>query len=114
MTETERIRWSEEIPGQFTGYTGTLRYPSLFHIYRPYRDCDDIWVLTSRLPGMERERYSGNDGDGPEELKAEADRWLVRFATSLGASFRQPGAGCPRCHLTNSGRWQIEEARALC
>jgi hypothetical protein len=64
-----------------TGYVGTLE-PLVFQIWRP--SISSEWTLTARLPGCgDKAVYGG----GPDELKAEAERWLEEFVASLGASF---------------------------
>ena len=77
MTET-RIRW-EYADGGMDGYVGTLVPPA-------FRICDAApasatWVLMAEFPG------DAILGDDMEELKAEAERWLERFVSSLGAVF---------------------------
>ena len=77
MTET-RIRW-EYAEGGMDGYVGTLVPPA-------FRICDAApagatWVLMAEFPG------DAILGDDMEELKAEAERWLERFVSSLGAVF---------------------------
>jgi hypothetical protein len=80
---TARIRWQDDRLGGFTGRVGTLK-PWVFHVWRSPRDRGE-WVLAARLPGTRR--HFGGD---PDELKAEAERWLEEFASSLGASFAEP------------------------
>lgn len=85
---TNRIRWQETRPGTSLGYVGTLE-PWAFQVWQSREDYDDVvlgeWVLSIQLPGALRERLPhGND---PEALKAEAERWLERFVSSLGAVF---------------------------
>lgn len=78
-----RIRWQPKrgVRMGFTGRAGS-RSPELFRVYGP-NPRSDQHLLTSRLLGMEsRTSY------GPEdEVKAEAERWLEEFASSLGAVF---------------------------
>jgi len=83
MTETTtRIRWEEDAEAdEFIGYIGTL--PAYMFLI-----CDDgepEWLLTSRLPDDEGERCWR--APHPDQLKAEAERWLEEFVSSLGAVF---------------------------
>lgn len=86
-----RIRWEDFPAGQAAGYVGTLN-PAVFRIWEPEND-DGEWMLTAAaLPGAAGEqRY----GSSPDELKAEAERWLEEFVSSLGAVF--PEGECPEC-----------------
>jgi hypothetical protein len=82
---TERIRWHEEAAGNiaaFTGSAGTID-PDVFRIYPPDA-AGAPWTLTSSLPGFGHYRTYG---DGPDELKDDAERWLAGFVSSLGAVF---------------------------
>ena len=85
MTGTTRIRWEDDPDGPMaasTGYVGTLE-PLVFQIWRPSLRSGE-WTLTARLPGDgDKAVY----GDGPDELKAAAERWLSGFIASLGAVF---------------------------
>lgn len=93
---TDRIRWHDEPSGGMaacTGSVGTLN-PAMFHIWRPDAHCAE-WQLTTRLHDMEQKHCYGGD---PEELKAEAERWLEEFTASIGAVF--PGAHCSECGFT--------------
>jgi hypothetical protein len=87
MTETKRIRWHDEPDGlaASTGYVGTLD-PLVFQIWRPDTFSAE-WTLTARLPGDGDKAVCGA---GPDELRAEAERWLERFVASLGAVFGAP------------------------
>ena len=81
MTET-RIRWDETRTGTL-GYVGTMTAPA-FRIRWIVSD-EHGWTLTTYLPLMihgKRDR-----ADDPDELKAEAERWLAGFVASLGAVF---------------------------
>jgi len=82
---SERIRWEPNGDGDILmGYIGT-RPGVAFRIYAPsHRDCR--WLLSVRLIEGGKFIYD----DGPDDLKAEAERWLEEFVSSLGASF---GAG---------------------
>lgn len=95
MTGTDRIRWERNDDGShvtpaWEGYVGTIG-EALFFIFEP-DDRDPWWILTSQLPGLpgagQAERRS--HGDDTDKLRAEAERWLEEFVTSLGAIF--PGA----------------------
>jgi hypothetical protein len=85
MPETSRIRWERELnPGSFRacpGYAGAIDLP-VFDIYKPAPGGAD-YVLTTALAGMASKRAHGT----PDELKAEAEKWLAGFAASLGAVF---------------------------
>ena len=82
MTET-RIRWSDDpaCPGDFNGHVGTVTRLA-FRIIGP-GSVNERWLLSIRLPVPSEFVYA----DGPDKLKAEAERWLERFVASLGASF---------------------------
>ncbi|SRR6266705_3184988 len=98
---TERIRWEDEDGSRefavMTGHIGTIDIP-LFKIYEPDErgggHAED-WLLTCSLPAQDRTRY----GDDPDELKAEAERWLEEFISPLGAIFPEQYAG----HSENEG-----------
>jgi hypothetical protein len=97
---SERIRWHDETDGMaaYTGYVGTLD-SLMFHIWRPDGHHDE-WVLTTRLSGDgDKAVYA----DGPDKLKAEAERWLERFISSLGAVFPD--------EPDESAAFQLSEAR---
>ena len=83
MTETKRIRWEPTGHVGWTGHVGTLAdWP--FQIW----DAASVgggWQLDSSLPG--HWRRTGTTSTDPDELKAEAERWLEEFVTSLGAVF---------------------------
>jgi|SRR5579859_3407133 len=79
---SERIRW-EPVEGGMDGYVGAV-VPPPFTIHCANLSYAD-WMLTAELPG---DAVSGNDLD---ELKAEAERWLERFVSSLGAIFPEAG-----------------------
>lgn len=80
-----RIRWEKHETGSavmaYTGYVGAAGL-GVFAIFEPEVANDDH-VLTAALPGMGNKRSYGT----PDELKAEAERWLTEFAGSLGALF---------------------------
>ena len=84
MAETiTRIRWHHDGTEGFVGTVGSR----VFALWPPEGD-DGEWLLTAALTGMEGERRYGT----PDELKAEAERWLERFVSSLGAVFPdEPG-----------------------
>ena len=87
MTEaTARIRWEPGAEDSMTAWFGLVGTcgPHVFQIVKPVMRGDQH-TLTSELPGQ---RFSKRDGD-PDELKAEAERWLEAFASSLGASFTE-------------------------
>jgi hypothetical protein len=87
VTET-RIRWEDEPPASgdvyliaSTGYIGTVKEPA-FKIYTP-DELHDNWLLSVRL-------LAGGQffrADDRAILKAEAERWLRVFVSSLGAVF---------------------------
>ena len=78
----ERIRWQETPLGMIGGHVGTVE-ARLFSVWRSLQASGE-WVLTTDLPGMQAVRRYG---DGPGELKAEAERLLSAFVASLGAHF---------------------------
>ena len=82
---TIRVRWhagAEKWATAWFGCVGTVD-PHLFSILRPMAPGDE-WALTADLPGhLGKVSY----GDNPDALKAEAERWLGQFVSSLGASF---------------------------
>ena len=83
MTETTaRIRWEPTKYGGWTGGTGTLD-GWLFQVWKAPAPVGP-WRLESGLPGN---FWRIEDGDDPDELKAEAERWLAGFVASLGAVF---------------------------
>ena len=94
---TERIRWEPTRNGGFEGYVGTLE-PSAFTIWK-YRSDVAWWTLTGNLGAMRECPH----GDDPEALKAEAERWLERFVSSLGAVFP--------AEPDESTEFQLSEAR---
>lgn len=82
---TSRIRWQDDPEtGEATGCAGTLD-PAAFRIWEASEGGE--WLLTSILPGHQGARTYGAT---PDELKAEAERWLERFVSSLGAVFPEP------------------------
>ena len=84
---TERIRWEPDGPDGFTGYAGTGE-ARLFEVWQT--PCDGggyaigEWLLTTQLPVI---RNHTPHSRNPDELKAEAERWLEEFISSLGAIF---------------------------
>ena len=86
MTGTTRIRWEGTGLGGITGHVGTHQ-PWMFQIFPPPLTVER-WALMAQIPGMDNRR---SRSDSPDELKAEAEAWLVEFISSLGASFEVPG-----------------------
>jgi len=93
-----RIRW-EAVNGtvvSWFGYAGSAK-TALFQILHPVSDEArggrfDEWALCATFPGAQDEpRYGGTGPEAPDELKAEAERWLEEFVSSLGAVFAEPG-----------------------
>jgi hypothetical protein len=86
MTEYPRIHWYDEPAASTSACTGGVGSvgPSVFTITKP-STADEEYILTTCFPGMEH--FRGYDDD-PEKLKREAERWLIRFAASLGAVFQ--------------------------
>lgn len=80
---TERIRWEPTKYGGWTGHVGTID-EFAFQIWKPAPLGDKPYRLESTLPG--HFGHVANSAD-PDELKAEAERWLAEFASSLGAVF---------------------------
>ena len=84
MTETTaRIRWEPTKYGGWTGHVGTID-GFVFQVWKPAPLGEEPWRLESNLPG-DFGRITVNAD--PDWLKAEAERWLGEFVTSLGASF---------------------------
>lgn len=85
---TERIRWADEtVNGHLVtaGYVGTFA-EAAFRLYGP-EGAQERWLLATRL-------IAGTGfipADTPDDLKAEAERWLEQFVSSLGAHFPEPG-----------------------
>ena len=86
---SNRIRWEPTEYGGFAGYVGTL-VPWAFQIYVPSVRDDRGWILQAQLPGALGKYVTSPDD--PDELKAEAERWLEEFISSLGASFKPEAA----------------------
>lgn len=89
MTEIKRIRWEPTECGGWTGHVGTRPETDwLFQIWSAAAVGGD-WQLDSTLPG----RFGQfSRADAPATLKAEAERWLEEFISSLGAIFPdEPG-----------------------
>ena len=86
MTET-RIRWEDDGNDGFSGYAGTLE-TRLFEVWQSPCDGGNYvlgeWLLTTALPVTCNRTPHSRD---PDELKAEAERWLAGFVASLGAVF---------------------------
>ena len=78
---TARIRWEPTRNGGFDGYVGTLE-PCAFTIWK-YNSDMAWWTLTGQIGAMRECPH----GDDPDKLKTEAEQWLERFVSSLGASF---------------------------
>lgn len=87
--KTARIRWEDEPPGYAVAIDGFTGPPDwnwrTFRIWHPDPRADPRPFLTSDLPGQARKQQHG----ATEELKAEAERWLEEFVSSLGAVFPQ-------------------------
>ena len=88
MTATTRIRWEDAQPGTLAaslGYVGSMD-KAAFRIYGPdYAGVRDNWLGAIRLNGyMECTFLYAATLDG---LKAEAERWLEEFVSSIGAIF---------------------------
>lgn len=81
VRETGRIRWEKGQWGNLVGYVGTLE-PWAFQIWLP--DDTRQWTLITALPTQHASIGHSADQD---EMKAEAERWLEEFVTSLGAIF---------------------------
>ena len=85
-----RIRWEPLLGGNFDGYVGTRAEP-VFKLFLATPGTPTPWALRSEL----LEGYSTDTH--PDELKAEAERWLEEFVSSLGAVFPpEPGENLPR------------------
>lgn len=86
MTGTPpHIRWEPLLGGNFDGYVGTRTAP-MFNLFLVTPGGPAPWALRSEL----LEGYSA--GTDPDELKAEAKRWLEEFVASLGAVFPEESA----------------------
>ncbi|HZR50154.1 MAG TPA: hypothetical protein VFB06_11600 [Streptosporangiaceae bacterium] len=85
-----RIRWHDEPEtGESMGSVGTLD-PAVFRIWAPEEEGGE-WMLTAAmLPGFVGRRFHAGS---PAELKAEAERWLAGFVSSLGAIFPEQETG---------------------
>lgn len=82
MSET-RIRWEPTAGGVVYGYAGT-RGTAVFKIWQPSDGTTQPWALKS-------DWVAGYfTGTHPDDLKAEAERWLADYVSSLGASFEDP------------------------
>ena len=85
---SERIRWDDEYQSHehatSVGYAGPSGWNWCpFAIYKELEPGSSDHFLVSELPGQDRRRHLGT----PDELKAEAERWLEEFVSSLGAIF---------------------------
>jgi hypothetical protein len=80
---TGRIRWEDR--AGIVAFRGCVAAcpGACFAIYAPCSR-DPQWLLRSYLPGQGLRRGAGDD---PEKLKAEAERWLEEFVTSIGTVF---------------------------
>jgi hypothetical protein len=95
MTETTRIRWEPTKYGGWTGHVGTRAEESwLFQIWNA-ASVGGKWQLDSTLPGQFHSTVSA----APDELKAEAERLLAGFVSSLGAFF-------PEAMLKLADQWK--------
>ncbi len=113
MTETTaRIRWEPTKYGGWTGGTGTLD-GWLFQVWKAPAPVGP-WRLESNLPGN---FWRTKDDDDPDELKAEAERWLEEFVTSLGASFPDKPDESAAFQLSEArdvlARWDAEPGGAI-
>ena len=81
---TERIRWEPTKYGGWTGHVGTAR-DWLFQVWLADTAAAG-WQLDSTLPGQFGSGWHRCDND-PDTLKAEAERWLEEFVSSLGVTF---------------------------
>jgi hypothetical protein len=77
-----RIRWEGEAD-RLRGYIGETD-PLRLTITGPVGDCD-WWQLQAWIPGVAGSTTATSGG--PDDLKAEAERWLEEFTVSLGAVF---------------------------
>jgi len=80
-----RIRWSDAPETvEVIGWVGTMA-SHVFTIWPPEEDGENggEYLLTGRLPDHHGTRFYGTR----DELKAEAEDWLERFVSSLGAVF---------------------------
>jgi hypothetical protein len=84
-----RIRWEPAGLLGCEGYVGTFTEPA-FGIYGP-DGANESWLLAIGLAAGTGFIYGSSSG----ELKAEAERWLEEFVSSLGAIFPDPEL--PRC-----------------
>ena len=100
-----RIRWNETSPYTKAGQFG----PFSFTIVRTATEPG--WLLIAELPGLGRKQARS---DALDELKAEAERWLVEFVSSLGAVFpdtRQMAADAIALSKEHADRADAAEAR---
>lgn len=81
---TKRIRWEPTKYGGWTGHVGTAG-DFLFQVWLADTAAGG-WQLDSTLPGQFGSGWHRCDTD-PEKLKADAEEWLERFVSSLGAVF---------------------------
>lgn len=92
---TERIRWDHD---GTEGYVGTID-ARVFTIWPPEEETGGEWLLTALLPDHHGYRFYGTQ----DELKAEAERWLERFISSLGAIFGDEAAADLRSRAEELG-----------
>ena len=98
---TDRIRWEAGQFGNLVGYAGTVE-SWVFQVWHISDDEDSHWSLISSLP--DAQNWNAADPDDPEPLKAEAERWLTEFVSSLGAVFPDPELPeCARCEEPVTG-----------
>jgi hypothetical protein len=85
VTETTRIRWERTGYGWSSSVGAVDDWP--FQIWGAVKVAE--WRLKSALPGWPTAspRPQHLFRDDPDELKAEAERWLEEFVSSLGAVF---------------------------
>lgn len=86
MPAETRIRWQQR--GSCEDWTGYIGGEMLFRIFATGRDRAG-WAMVNSLPGLSDRTAKGAVADDPDagKLKAEAERWLEEFVTSLGAVF---------------------------
>jgi hypothetical protein len=85
MTMEQRITWTRNTGVGRTGWDGTVGGRRLFTLDMSVTRGEG-WILRTRLPfNLVPERSSGPDSD---EVKAYAERVLLRFVETLGAAFK--------------------------
>lgn len=81
----QRIAWTRNTGLGRSGWDGTVGGRRLFTIERSLIRGEE-WILRTRLPfNLVPERSSGQDSD---EVKAYAERVLLRFVETIGATFK--------------------------